>query len=306
MKAYHIKDWNVWYESSETRKLKTLTYYGKPNKLVGEGIGHTLAQDDNVALLGTWALLEAFASTSERELRGWLIRNGTPQTAARMAALIGGRVPAATFQRALDHFASPEVGWLEYLDMPGQTAGLFPATPPNSTETGTPPGESPGTLPATATGEREVGRDSGGERGNQEGGSRLPASHLPSSQEIETFAAASGVPLDYARAKIKLADERKDFEKPGWRNGWQEKLKRFWKDDAAEWGKSKKTRDQKNRAGANGLGGSPRPDGWMEGDRDRWWTDDLASVQAELSGAVLAQNEKTAARLRQIISERQK
>lgn len=307
MKAYHIKDWNVWYESSETRKLKTLTYYGKPNKLVGEGIGHTLAQEDNVALLGTWALLEAFASTSERELRGWLIRNRTPQTATRMAALIGGRVSAATFQRALDHFASPEVGWLEYIDMPGQTPELPPQSPATPPPAGTVPGESPATPPPTATGGREVGSDSGGKGENQEGGSGLPvAPHLPSLSEVQEFCAAGRVPLDYAVAKLKLADERQDFEKSGWRNGWRAKLTRFWQTDAADWGKSPKNRAPKNGRRGNGPSGSDRPDDWKEGDRDRWWTDDLASVQAELSGAVMAQNEKTAARLRQIISERQK
>lgn len=302
MKAYHIRNWNENQENSETRKIKNLTFYGKSNKLVGEGIGLTLAQEDNLALLGTWALIESLASTSERLLRGWLIRNGTPLTAARMSALLSGQVTADQFQRALDHFTAPEVGWLELCEMPGETPDLPPQKPATLPAAGKLPGDSPATLPATATREREVGRDLGGEREKGEVESDLPvAPHLPSLSDVQKFCAAGRVPLDYAVAKLKLADERKDFEKPGWRNGWRDKLTRFWKADESAWGKSKK-----NRAPKNSPGGAPRPDGWREGDRDRWWTDDLAGVQAELSGAVLAQNEKTAARLRQIISERQK
>lgn len=301
-KAYHIKDWDLWYESAETRKLKTLTYYGKPNKLVGEGIGFTLAQPDNLALLGMWALLEAVASTSERGWRGWLVRNGTPLTAERIVNLLGGRVPVEHVERALDHFAADEVRWLEYVDMPEQTPDFPPLKTPAPAANGRTPGESPATLPATATGEREVDRELEREGGNQEVGSDgLPwAAPLPSLSEVQIFATAARVPLDYVEAKLRAAEERKDFAKVSWQNGWRDKLKRFWKADAPKWG------SEKNRAaaGPKNAAASARPDGWKDGDRERWWSDPLEALQAELSGAVLGTDEKNAARLREIIAIR--
>ena len=124
MKAYHIKQWDTLYETAETRKIRTLSYYAKSNKLVGEGIGLTLAQDDNVALLGTWVLIEALASTAPRDQRGWLVRNGTALTPPRMAALT--RVEAKHFVRALEFFCRPEVAWLEQIELPGDSPGEIP------------------------------------------------------------------------------------------------------------------------------------------------------------------------------------
>jgi len=292
-KVYYIKDWDL-YESSESRKVKKLTFYSKQNKLDGEGIGFTLQQDDNVALLGTWTLIETLASKSERAWRGWLVRNGTALTAPRMAALT--RVDVKHFIRALEHFTSAEVGWLLVVDVPtGDSPDTLPLFPPKSPVVGMTPGDSPDTLPQVG----KEGRKEGiGKEGKEKVGDDLPASPLPSSEDIDAFCAASGVPLDYARHKITTANERKDFAKPGWQNGWRDKLKRFWKDDEAMWGKSKKNAPARNASG--------QPDGWQDGDHERWWTDTLAEVQAELTGAVLGQNEKNAARLREIIEARGK
>jgi len=305
LKAYHIKDWDLWYESAETRKLKTLTYYGKPNKLVGEGIGFTLSQADSLALLGMWALLEAIASTSERGWRGWLVRNGTPMTAARIVNLLGGRVTVEAVERALDHFQSEDVRWLEYVEMPEQTPEFPPLKTPPTAAAGRTPGESPATLPPTAAGGREVGRELEREGGNKEVGSDgLPwASHLPILSEVQTFVTAARIPLDYVTAKLRAADERKDFAKAGWQNGWRDKLKRFWKADEATWGDQKKNRAP---GPAKNAAASGRPDGWKEGDRDRWWTDALADLQAECAGATLKGDEKNAARLREIMELRRK
>ena len=126
MKAYHIVQWDSLYETAGTRKLRNMTFFAKQNKLVGEGIGLTLAQEDNVALLGTWALIEAVARTSRRHERGWLVRNWTPLTPARLAALT--RVKEQYFVRALDFFCLPEVAWLEHIELPGESAGEMPET----------------------------------------------------------------------------------------------------------------------------------------------------------------------------------
>lgn len=299
MKAYHIKQWAQLYENCETRKLVTLTFYPKRNKLIGEGIGHTLAQPDNLQLLGTWALLEALASMSARDHRGWLVRNGTALTAARMAALVHNRVTADQFQRALDHFSSAEVDWLEQVAFPPQTGSLpgdSPGNPPllelNPPVGGTPPGDSPGNLPPKEEGEEGSGKEGSGKK------KKAPpagAPRVPTESEVRTWAEGEEIDPDFAALRRAQAVERGDFAKPGWLNGWQSKLARFWQTDAATWRAeiSKKTRPP-----------SERPDGWEAGDLPGWWTDPIADLRGSLSGAVMANDEKTAARLRAIIALR--
>ena len=151
-KAYHITHWDTHYETSNSRKIQNLTYYQKSNKLVGEGIGATLQHEHNLALIGTWALIEALASTSTQKLRGWLIRNGTALTAARMAALT--RVDTVHFERALEWFSRPEIGWLE-LKETADVSGDSPTNPPPEQDDGRLSGDSPTNPPQ----ERERERD---------------------------------------------------------------------------------------------------------------------------------------------------
>jgi len=292
-KAYHIVQWDTRYENHETRKIKDLTFYAKPNKLIGEGIGATLQEPDNVALLGTWALIEALASTSGRDVRGWLIRNGTAMTAARMAALT--RVEVKHFTRALDWFCRPEVNWLEFKEHPA-LPGESPAVLPPKEEHPALPGESPAVLPQER--ERERGRDKREtrERGTHSAAARALAT--PTGEEIKAWAEAAGVDPEFAYLKIRQAEERDDFAKPGWGAGkWQKKLARFWEEDGETW-----TRKNKKNAAAPGA----RPDGWMAGDQAIWWTDAIQDVRAACHGAALQDDKKTAARISQIIALREK
>ena len=100
--------------------MQTLSFYAKPNKLVGEGLGFTLAQEDGLALLGTWALIEALASHGLPKQRGWLFRNGSPLDAPRMAALL--RIPLTPIERALKHFSTAPMDWLEEAEFPFASA----------------------------------------------------------------------------------------------------------------------------------------------------------------------------------------
>lgn len=115
MKAYRIKQWNDLYERNTTRKVDFMPWYPKQTKLTGMGIGCTMAQPDNLELLGLWNLIEILASQSKKNHRGWLLRNGSPLTATMMACLIP-TVPVAKWERALAHFSSPEVDWIEMAD----------------------------------------------------------------------------------------------------------------------------------------------------------------------------------------------
>lgn len=110
MKAYHFKDWDELYENNSSRTVVSLTYFCQPNKLVGEGVGFMLMQPDGLELYGTLGFLKGLASTSNRTNRGWLVRNGTPMDALRMAMLT--RLPQEKIQRALDFFSTAPMDWL--------------------------------------------------------------------------------------------------------------------------------------------------------------------------------------------------
>jgi hypothetical protein len=309
MNAFHITQWDTLYETAASRKVVTLSYYSKPNKLVGEGIGATLAQEDAEALLGTWALIEALASTAPFGFRGWLVRNGSALDAPRMAALT--RRPKEKFERALEWFARPEIGWLELIKLPAD----FPTKPQQLKTAGGLPGDS-ASHPPVKTEKPQSTETAGGLPGRfrhddevvrmrKRGGSvrtaggtahTLPAPQVPSLAEVMDWATQTGlVHPDFAQLKFSQASERGDFAKAAWRKNWRSKFERFWREDGREWMK----KFQKNAA-APGA----RPDGWMAGDQDFWWTDSVADLRGVLQGAAVS-DQKTAARLREIIAKRE-
>lgn len=297
MKAFHIAQWDTLYETSASRKVTTLSYYSKPNKLVGEGIGITLQDPHNVALLGTWALIEALASTAPRHQRGWLVRGGTALTPARMAALT--RVDEEHFDRALKHFCRPEIGWLELGELPGDS----PTNPPTPGEL---PGDSPDTLPLKSEGEKLPGRfrqerktEEGRRKGEgSEEEAHTGATRIPSISEVREWArtCAAGVDPEFACLKFEQANDRGDFAKPAWLKDWRSKLERFWREDGPDW-------VAKNKKNARRPG--ERPDGWKAGDQDFWWSDSVADLRGALRGAVQGEDKKTANRLREIIALRE-
>jgi hypothetical protein len=280
-KAYHIVQWDSLYETATTRKIRTLTFYAKPNKLVGEGIGLTLAQEDNVALLGTWALIEAVASTAPREQRGWLVRNGTPLTPARLAAMT--RVKAQYFERALEFFCQPDVAWLELIELPGQSAGELPEKLKNNLAQ-----ESAGT---NLQREREEGRDL------REKGEGALSGGFPTVEEVRAWAVQHALDPDFAEEKHMQHTTRNGWMVRGQPVDWKTRWLDYWKQEGEEWS----ARRKKNVRGTNG-----RPPGWQAGDADVWWTDSLADLRSAISGAALAVDAKTVARLQSIIALREK
>jgi len=307
MEAWHITQWDK-YERADTRKTNNMTWYAKQTKLVGRGIGATLKLPwpKNAQLLGLWAMIETLASMSEVEHRGWLVRDYEPMDAAMMSDLIPSFPPEA-FQEALDHFSRADVRWLERWTfsasrpLPGFSPGQSPAVLPVA---GGSPGQSPAVLPVNPDAARITGGNSGTERQTDRQTDRhsLKDTHTiapgaPSEVEVKTWATNVGVPPDFAALKIAQAVERKDFVKKAWSEGWQSKVQRFWAEDGAAW----VAKNQKKRR-APGA----KPDGWQAGDAAQWWSDPLAEVRATLSGATLLKDEKTAARLKEVIAAREK
>lgn len=157
MKCYRIRNWDEDKENSETRKYVDLLWFRQKVKLLGEGLGHTLAQNQpdgrqGPFLYGMFKLLEQVAAGGRIGQRGWLFRNGTPLTAPRIAGLL--RQPVEHVELALKFFSTPPMDWLSIEELPGD----FPGFPPPA---GRPPGDSPGYLPPTTTKAHPAGRPPG-------------------------------------------------------------------------------------------------------------------------------------------------
>jgi hypothetical protein len=146
VKAYHIKNWDD-RENADTRKYVDLLWFRTKVKLLGEGLGHTLAAPNGRGphLYGMFKLIEQIAAGGRQEQRGWLFRNGSPMTAARIANLL--RLPVDDCQEALTFFSTPPLDWLELADYPGESPDTLPANDHNCDPTGRSPGESPDNLP---------------------------------------------------------------------------------------------------------------------------------------------------------------
>ena len=278
--AYHITQWHPRYERSDTRKTNNMVWYAKSTKLIGLGIGRTMREPypRNMTLLGLWNMIETLASQSAFEHRGWLVRDGQPLDADGMSSLIPS-VPSSAFREALEWFSQPEINWLERRAFPPSESGASAQAGRNSATE-----RQIEIIQTERITEREPHTD---------------ASRVPSLSEVRKWASEASVDPDFAELKFQQAIERTDFEKKAWLTGWQSKFRRFWNEDGADWRK----KSNKKRAAGNG---NVRPTGWEESDSDRWWTDPLADVRATLFGAVQAQNEKAAARLREIIALREK
>lgn len=125
MTLYFIKDWQLLFETNETRKLKALTWWPKPNKHDGIGFRRMARERDKVALFCAWNLIGDIASkTTPKERRGYLERDGRPLDAEDMSVMTD--FPAEIFTRALGFFGSSSVGWLcaESAGTPGESPAV--------------------------------------------------------------------------------------------------------------------------------------------------------------------------------------
>ena len=299
MKAFHINGWETDRENAETRKYVDLLWFRNKVKLMGEGLGHTLGQADKQGpfLYGMFKVIEQIAAGCKP--RGWLIRNGTPMDAARMGSLM--RMPPAYFEEALKFFSSAPMDWLEHVDVPSELlngAG-------GQEKGGRTSGESPAEKTNGAGGQEQGGRNSASEERKSESEHTVKndkerealtlaaaRASAPSPDEVDAWAAGAGVDPAFALEKLAEGIEREDFAKPSVRKNWPVRFLRFWKSDKEAWLKKRKKT-------AADFSGERQP-----GDQEIWWTDPLPEVQAQLQGAVLGQQKKTAARLREIIDLR--
>lgn len=125
MDRYCVKNWQGHFETNETRKLKALNWWPKPNKHDGLGFRRMVAERDKIQLFCAWNLICDLASkTTPQGRRGFLERDSKPLNAEDMAFMTG--FPADIFTRALGFFSNPSIGWLcvESAGTPGESAGV--------------------------------------------------------------------------------------------------------------------------------------------------------------------------------------
>lgn len=129
---YRIRDWSVRYETSETRKLKSLTWVRLNNKMDGLAFKLLAKRPDAPALFCAWVLMLELASKATP--RGDLSHNNLPLSPGEMGEITG--FPGEMFESALLFLCSPKIAWIDKIspypgasvESPG-TLGENPETP---------------------------------------------------------------------------------------------------------------------------------------------------------------------------------
>lgn len=117
---YKIANWSAFYESKDSRRTAgPMKWIPVPTKTDGFGFGLLKQERNRTELLAAWYLMLGVAAKQTRELRGSLMRDGSPLTAEDLALMTG--FPAKIFDDAFAFFTQPRQGWL-VKDACGQTA----------------------------------------------------------------------------------------------------------------------------------------------------------------------------------------
>jgi len=115
---WRIRDWDNIYESSETRKIRRLSYVLVPNKHDGKGFRRIAKRQDAAEVYAAWILMLQVASKSPN--RGVLADNDGELTEADLADKTG--FPEQIFANALKVLSDKSIGWIEDV-LPGDHPG---------------------------------------------------------------------------------------------------------------------------------------------------------------------------------------
>jgi hypothetical protein len=128
---YRVARWAETFETSESRKLKTLSWVALPVDLQSNGFQLMVETfgDEAPTMYGAWCALIAVAAKCP--VRGTLAaQKGAGYTAARIARLT--HFPESVHERLIEWALSEPVGWLEVASSPGN----LPERRENSVSTG--------------------------------------------------------------------------------------------------------------------------------------------------------------------------
>jgi hypothetical protein len=173
MNLYSVTNWEELFETCETRKLKAIHWWPKPNKHDGLGFKRLAQQRDKVELYAAWNLIGDIASKTPPPNRGVLIRSGKALTAEDLSLMTG--FPQVIFEKAFSFFTSPELGWMtvqEFLVEAAPNGSAGPAARQTQPEAPAAPPPETGQSPATAGESPAEGIE--GRKEEKEGGSGNP------------------------------------------------------------------------------------------------------------------------------------
>lgn len=106
--TYSVKDWDQYFETAESRKLRSTRWVPVPNKHDGKGYRRVTQHPQAVQIFCAWNLILQVAS--KMPIRGVLADRDGPLETEDLSAKTG--YPAAIFQTAFDFLSGPSIGWL--------------------------------------------------------------------------------------------------------------------------------------------------------------------------------------------------
>ena len=117
--AFRVKDWDKFFETHESRKLKRLSWVPVPNKHDGLGFRTLMGGQNGYEVYAAWVLVLQVASKCP--IRGTLVDDsGRGLTAEDLAIKTGA--PVKAYERALPILL--KIGWIEELtETPADDAG---------------------------------------------------------------------------------------------------------------------------------------------------------------------------------------
>jgi hypothetical protein len=105
---YKIRDWNRHFETSDSKRYKTVSWIKVQNKLHGRGLRRLLRLPDGAAVFGAFILICEVASTMP--VRGILADEDGPLSVTDIADKLA--VSSDLILRALDVCSSKGIGWI--------------------------------------------------------------------------------------------------------------------------------------------------------------------------------------------------
>ncbi len=107
--TYRIKNWDMYFEKSDTRKCKNMRWIALPNKHDGKGFRRVAKHERNVELFTAWILILQVASKMPEH--GLLVDEDGPLDAHDLSDMTG--FPTEIFNMAFTVLTEKRIGWIE-------------------------------------------------------------------------------------------------------------------------------------------------------------------------------------------------
>ena len=113
-KALQVRNWDLYFENSESRKIKNCAYFCMPNKHDGKGYARIAAHAKSCQVFTGWTLILQVASKMPQ--RGLLVDEDGALDVDDLAAMT--RFKSEVFDLTIKATTDLKVRWLEWVDIP--------------------------------------------------------------------------------------------------------------------------------------------------------------------------------------------